>query len=85
MHEVGAVLRGRLHVQDRVLRLVVDVDELGGVLGLGRGAGHDDGDALTGERHPADGQHRALRRLLVRVIGHAQGRPTPSAPRSAAV
>lgn len=73
--ELGAVLRGGLHVEDRLERLVVDLDELGGVARGGGRPGDDDGDTLTGEVDAADGEHRALRGLLVRGdrprAGHA--------------
>ena len=57
-HLVG---RGALEVEDRRELLVLDVDQLGRVAGLGRGPGHDAGDDLAGAGDPLDG-HRQVRR-----------------------
>ena len=46
--------RGLLEVEDGGQLVVVDVDELGGVPGLRRGAGDDDRDDLAGEGDPVD-------------------------------
>ena len=57
---------GRLLEVDRGRQLlVVDVDQLGGVAGLGRGPRDDHGDGLAGEGDPVGGQRRVRRRDLV--------------------
>ena len=55
------VLGGLLEVERGGQLVVLDVDELGGVAGLGGGARHDDGDDLAGEGHPVDGDRRVGR------------------------
>ena len=63
--EVGVrehlVLDGLLEVEDGRQLVVVDVDELGGVAGLGRGAGRDDGDDLAGARDVVDDDGQVVR------------------------
>jgi hypothetical protein len=54
------------HVQDRVERGVVDLDQFHGVFGDRGAAGHDDRDRVTGEVDPRRGQWMGWRRLLVR-------------------
>jgi hypothetical protein len=65
VHEGGAVLQRLLHVQDRLELVVVDLDQLGGVLGDRRAARDDHGDTLTGEVHTAAGQRGTLGRTHV--------------------
>ena len=68
--EVGVrehlVLRGLLEVERGGQLLVVDVDELGGVAGLGRAARDHDRDDLAGERDPVDRHRQVVRGHLVR-------------------
>ncbi len=54
-----------LEVERRGQLFVVDVHQLGGVLGLRGGPGHDHGHHLAGERHPVDCYRRPVRCLLV--------------------
>jgi hypothetical protein len=67
--EVGVrehlVLCRLLEVERGRQLVVLHVDELGGVAGLGRGPGHDHGDDLAGEGHPVDGDRRVGRGDLV--------------------
>ena len=62
-----AALVGRrlAQVEHRLLLVVVDVDQLGRVPSLGRGACRDDRDDLTGVRDPVDGDGGVHRGLLV--------------------
>ena len=53
--------------------LVVDVHELGGVTGLGGGAGDDDGHDLTGEGHPVHGDRGVVGGDLVGGDGPGVG------------
>ncbi len=53
------VLQGVLDADDGRQLVVVDVDQLGGVAGLGRAAGDDDGHDLAGEGDPV-GRHRRV-------------------------
>ena len=68
--EVGVrqhlVLGGLLEVEHGGQLVVLDVDELGRVAGLGGAAGDDDGDDLAGEGDPVDRHRRVRRRHLVR-------------------
>jgi hypothetical protein len=60
------VLGRLLEVQRRGQLVVLDLDELGGVARLRRGAGHHHGDDLAGEADPVDRDRRVGRRLLLR-------------------
>ena len=53
-------------IDHRRQRLVVDLDELGGVLGLEQRFGDDKGDALAQGAHFADGEDRAQRAVALR-------------------
>ena len=65
VHEVSGVL-GLPVVDDRRERVVVDVDEVGGVLGDVTRVGHDEGDGIAGEAGLCLGE-RGPRRL--RAVG----------------
>ena len=58
--------RGLLEVERRGQLLVVDVDELGGVAGLGGAARDHHGDDLAGEGDPVGRHRHVVRRDLVR-------------------
>ena len=60
VHERGVVLERRLDRADRVVGLVVDDDQLGGVLGGVRGVGDDHGDGLARVAHALGREHREL-------------------------
>ena len=49
--EAQQLLGGGARVDDRVERLVLDLDELGGVLGQRARVGHDERDRLAGVAH----------------------------------
>ena len=54
----GALLGGVLEVHDRRQRLVVDLDQLGGVARLGERLGHHEGDAVADEAHLVGDEQR---------------------------
>jgi hypothetical protein len=51
-HRRGAGCHRRRGVRDRRKRLVVDLDQLGRVLGLGKRVGDDEGDVVADVAHP---------------------------------
>jgi hypothetical protein len=67
MHEAGGVLQRRQCVHDGGLRVDVDLDELGGVLGEVARLGHDDDDGFADVADVAVGQHPAGRPAGVRA------------------
>ena len=82
--ERRAIGKRRLRVGDGVKRLVVDLDQFGGVLGPRAAPRGDDGDAVPGVPGDVDGERRVVRVVRVLVGIQAQGRlPSQSSARSA--
>ena len=76
--ERRAVLERLLDVGDRRERLVLDLDELGRVLGERAGLGDDDGDTVALVARLV-GREREVRRHLD-VLGHRPGARQPALP-----
>jgi hypothetical protein len=75
-HLHGAILGGLFEIDHRRQRLVVDLDQLGGVARLGERLGDDEGDAVADEAYLVGDQYRLKRAMPLgraEVLGHQVG------------